>query len=80
MGGLRQRSEISGREAARQAARAGLAIRCRRPVLPALWGCGGGDTTCEGNGGDERNKGFVEQHRQECFGVDAEGSPCLAGR
>jgi len=31
---------------------------CPEGVVPARWGCGGGD---EGNGGDERDEGFVEQ-------------------
>lgn len=64
-----QTRERSGAAAAHAAARAGLAIRCRRPVLPTLWGCGGGDTTCQGDGGDERDEGLVEQHCQEWLGL-----------
>ena len=60
---FRQTGERSAVGAARQAARA--ATLC----LPALWGYGGGDTTGQGNGGDERDERFVEQHCQGCLGM-----------
>jgi hypothetical protein len=43
------------------------------------WGCGGGDATGQGNGSDERDEGFVEQHYKEGE-CSSEGSLCLAGR
>ena len=61
-----QTGERGGGVAARQAASA--ATLSRRGVVPAHWGCGGGDATDQGNGGDERDEGFVEQHCQE-FGL-----------
>ena len=67
MSSFGQTSERSGTGATRQAARA--AALC----LPALWGRRGGTTAGQGNGGDERYEGFVEQHCEECLGVVLKG-------
>lgn len=56
---IRERVEISGGGAARLAASARVAPGL---VVPAHWSCGRSDATDQGNGGNERDEGFVEQH------------------
>jgi hypothetical protein len=39
---------------------------CALVFANGRWGCGGGDTSGQGNGSDESDDGFVEQHCKEC--------------
>ena len=58
----RQRVERGGGVAARR----GASRAASGNDGPAWLGCEGGDASGQGNGCDERDDGFVEQHCEEC--------------